>query len=82
MWVAGASDAALVFPATAEQARGKKQQSADESEDCAYRDANEPQRQRQKPDYWEKHQRQQRHGPAQHQKHAPANEEDQRFHEA
>lgn len=63
-----------------EQMRRKKKHCAQQREECVYRDADQPQRDRYKPDNGKKNQRQYRHRPAKHKQNAPAHKKQQSFH--
>jgi hypothetical protein len=63
-----------------EQTRWKKQQSTNQREYRVKRDADKPQRDRQKPDNGKENQRKQCHWPAQHEQNAPSNKHNQSFH--
>jgi len=63
-----------------QEPRRQHKDRTNEREECFERDADQPERQRQKPDHGKEDQREQSQGPAKHEKDAPADKEDQSFH--
>jgi hypothetical protein len=62
------------------QPRRQQQHRTNQCEECFERDADQPERQRQKPDHGKENQREQRHWPAKHEQDAPTDKENQSFH--
>jgi hypothetical protein len=63
-----------------EQASRQKEQGPNQREDRSYRDADQTQWQRQKPNNGKENQREERNGPAQHEQNAPPHKKNQSLH--
>ena len=63
-----------------QEPRRQHKDRTNECEECFERDADQPERQRQKPDHRKEDQREQSQGPAKHEQDAPSDKEDQSFH--
>ena len=68
------------FSPPPKQARGKKEQGANEGKDCVQSDADEAKGDGQKPDKGKQHQSEQRQRPAKHEQNAPADDKNQQLH--
>jgi hypothetical protein len=67
-------------PSPPKQPRRQEQHGTNQREECLERDADQPERQRQKPDHGKENQREERRGPGKHQQDAPADKKNQSFH--